>query len=85
MQTILYHNQSGSAAFTGELKQREVHRAITMHPVKEPSHMYRLHSYVKVRKCTSIYFIIYYIEFIKLLTITRAQGILWLCIFSLYV
>lgn len=48
MQTILYHNQSGGQAFTGDLKQREVHRAISMHPVKRPAHMYRLHSYVKV-------------------------------------
>lgn len=53
MQNILYHNQSGSAAFTGELKQKEVHRAITMHPVKQPSHLYRLHSYIKV--CTHTY------------------------------
>lgn len=48
MQVILYHNQSGSAAFTGDLKQKEVHRAITLHPVKQPPYMHRLHKYVKV-------------------------------------
>ncbi|KAG5878296.1 hypothetical protein JTB14_017647 [Gonioctena quinquepunctata] len=47
MQVILYHNQSGEAAFSGDLKQKEVHRAITLHPVKQPQYMYRLHKYVK--------------------------------------
>ncbi|XP_050695418.1 chondroitin sulfate synthase 1-like isoform X2 [Eriocheir sinensis] len=47
MQSILYHNSSGTEAFTGPLKQREVHRAITLHPVKNHTHMYRLHSYVQ--------------------------------------
>lgn len=47
MQVILYHNQSGEAAFSGDLKQKEVHRAITLHPIKQPRYMYRLHNYVK--------------------------------------
>nr|XP_023021724.1 chondroitin sulfate synthase 1 [Leptinotarsa decemlineata] len=47
MQVILYHNQSGEAAFSGDLKQKEVHRAITLHPVKQPHSMYRLHKYLK--------------------------------------
>ncbi|CAH1711922.1 unnamed protein product [Aphis gossypii] len=47
MQTILYHNSSGRDAFTGNLKQKEVHRAITLHPVKQHSHMYRIHNYMK--------------------------------------
>ncbi|CAH0553195.1 unnamed protein product [Brassicogethes aeneus] len=47
MQTIFYHNQSGVDAFTGDLKQKEVHRAITMHPVKRPEYMYKLHGYIK--------------------------------------
>lgn len=50
MQTILYHNSSGREAFTGNLKQKEVHRAITLHPVKQHSHMYRIHNYIKVCK-----------------------------------
>ncbi|KAJ8937489.1 hypothetical protein NQ314_011879 [Rhamnusium bicolor] len=50
MQVILYHNKSGQAAFTGDLKQKEVHRAITLHPVKQPQSMYRLHKYVKSLK-----------------------------------
>lgn len=48
MQTILHHNGSGAAAYTGRLKRREVHRAITLHPVKDHRHMYRLHTYFKV-------------------------------------
>ncbi|XP_061720012.1 chondroitin sulfate synthase 1 [Cydia pomonella] len=47
MQTILHHNGSGAAAYTGRLKRREVHRAITLHPVKDHRHMYRLHTYFK--------------------------------------
>ena len=35
-------------AFTGPLKSREVHRAITLHPVKENAHMYRIHNYLQV-------------------------------------
>ncbi|XP_060526080.1 chondroitin sulfate synthase 1 isoform X2 [Cylas formicarius] len=46
MQVIFYHNQSGEAAFTGDLKQKEVHRAITLHPVKHPRQMVRLHNYI---------------------------------------
>lgn len=47
MQSILYHNSSGAQAFTGNLKKKEVHRAITLHPVKSPPHMYRLHNYIR--------------------------------------
>lgn len=49
MQTILYHNSSGSQAFTGRLKYKEVHRAITLHPVKQHKHLYRVHNYMRVR------------------------------------
>lgn len=47
MQTILHHNGSGNLAYTGRLKKREVHRAITLHPVKDHRQMYRIHSYFK--------------------------------------
>ncbi|XP_076039998.1 chondroitin sulfate synthase [Oratosquilla oratoria] len=47
MQNILHHNGSGMEAFAGPLKQREVHRAITLHPIKNHTHMYRLHSYIQ--------------------------------------
>ncbi|XP_058815020.1 chondroitin sulfate synthase 1 isoform X2 [Topomyia yanbarensis] len=45
MQSILHHNSSGSRAFSGNLKNKEVHSAITLHPVKKPAFMYRLHTY----------------------------------------
>ena len=35
-------------AFTGDLKHKEVHRAITLHPIKVHSYMYRLHAYLQV-------------------------------------
>nr|XP_027232086.1 chondroitin sulfate synthase 1-like [Penaeus vannamei] len=47
MQSILYHNSSGTEAFTGPLKQREVHRAITLHPIKNHTYLYRLHYYIQ--------------------------------------
>ncbi|KAK9506598.1 hypothetical protein O3M35_008499 [Rhynocoris fuscipes] len=50
MQTILYHNSSGKEAFTGNLKQKEVHRAITLHPVKQYKHLYRIDNYMKMLK-----------------------------------
>lgn len=45
MQSILHHNSSGNRAFSGNLKNREVHNAITLHPVKKAPFMYRLHAY----------------------------------------
>ncbi|KAF7414464.1 hypothetical protein HZH68_002953 [Vespula germanica] len=47
MQSILYHNSSGDQAFTGNLKRKEVHRAITLHPIKTSPYMYRLHNYMR--------------------------------------
>lgn len=47
MQTIFYHNSSGYEAFTGNLKNKEVHRAVTLHPVKHHQHLYRLHNYMQ--------------------------------------
>lgn len=47
MQVIFYHNQSGNSAFTGDLKLKEIHQAITLHPVKHSENLYRLHKYFK--------------------------------------
>lgn len=47
MQSILHHNSSGYNAFTGNLKSKEVHNAITLHPVKRAPLMYRLHTYMQ--------------------------------------
>ena len=48
MQTIFYHNSSGQNAFTGNLKKKEVHRAITLHPVKKHENLYRINNYMQV-------------------------------------
>lgn len=47
MQFILRHNSSGRNAFTGPLRRKEVHSAITLHPVKQAPLMYRLHAYIQ--------------------------------------
>lgn len=45
MQSIFYHSFSGEEVFSGRLKTKEIHRAITLHPIKQSSYMYRIHSY----------------------------------------
>lgn len=47
MQYILRHNSSGRAAFTGKLKRKEIHNAISLHPIKQAPLMYRLHSFIQ--------------------------------------
>ncbi|XP_017462525.1 PREDICTED: chondroitin sulfate synthase 1-like, partial [Rhagoletis zephyria] len=47
MQYILRHNSSGPYAFTGKLKRKEIHNAISLHPIKQSPLMYRLHSFVQ--------------------------------------
>ncbi|XP_061401845.1 chondroitin sulfate synthase 1 [Musca vetustissima] len=47
MQYIMRHNSSGRAAFTGKLKRKEIHNAISLHPIKQAPLMYRLHSYIQ--------------------------------------
>ncbi|EDW27055.1 GL16444 [Drosophila persimilis] len=47
MQYILRHNSSGRNAYTGKLKRKEIHNAITLHPIKQAPLMYRLHSYIQ--------------------------------------
>lgn len=54
MQYILRHNSSGKQAFTSKLKRREIHNAITLHPIKQAPLMYRLHSYVQGLKADEI-------------------------------
>ncbi|XP_076333600.1 chondroitin sulfate synthase 1-like [Tachypleus tridentatus] len=45
MQNIFYQNFAGEETFMGRLKMKEVHRAITLHPIKQPPYLYRLHRY----------------------------------------
>ncbi|XP_066149870.1 chondroitin sulfate synthase 1 [Euwallacea fornicatus] len=54
MQVIFYHNKSGSSAYSGNLKTKEVHKAITLHPVKTPEYMYNLHTYIKGLKVQEV-------------------------------
>uniref|UniRef100_A0A6B0VFC7 Hexosyltransferase n=1 Tax=Ixodes ricinus TaxID=34613 RepID=A0A6B0VFC7_IXORI len=45
MQTIFYHNFFGEVALKGRVRRREVHRSLTLHPVKDPREMYKIHAY----------------------------------------
>lgn len=45
MQSIFHHNSSGNRAFSGSLKKKEVHSAITLHPIKRSPLMHRMHAY----------------------------------------
>ncbi|XP_018025751.1 chondroitin sulfate synthase 1 [Hyalella azteca] len=53
MQRILYHDRSQDS-FGGKLKQPELHRAITLHPVKNHTFMYRLHHYFQTLQVVSL-------------------------------
>ncbi|XP_033120769.1 chondroitin sulfate synthase 1-like [Anneissia japonica] len=47
MQSLFYNNYSQSdLAYTGNLRTADVHKAITLHPVKRTPYMYRLHTYL---------------------------------------
>lgn len=54
MQSILRHNSSGKYAFTGSLRSKEIHTAITLHPVKMAPLMYRLHAYMLGRRAQQL-------------------------------
>lgn len=56
MQTVFYNNHSGYSAYTGDLNVGEVHRAVTLHPVKQPIVMKRLHSHLRKLKCGDLRF-----------------------------
>lgn len=45
MQTIFYHNFFGEVALKGRVRRREVHRSLTLHPIKDPREMYKVHAY----------------------------------------
>lgn len=45
MQSIFHHNSSGNRAFSGKLKRKEVHSAITLHPIKRSPLMHRMYAY----------------------------------------
>lgn len=45
MQSIFHHNSSGNRAFSGNLKKKEVHSAITLHPIKRSPLMHRMYAY----------------------------------------
>uniref|UniRef100_T1JJS5 Hexosyltransferase n=1 Tax=Strigamia maritima TaxID=126957 RepID=T1JJS5_STRMM len=48
MRSLFYHNLfEGNGAFTGNLNQKEIHRAITLHPIKKHTFQYRIHNYMQ--------------------------------------
>uniref|UniRef100_A0A1B6M1P9 Hexosyltransferase n=1 Tax=Graphocephala atropunctata TaxID=36148 RepID=A0A1B6M1P9_9HEMI len=47
MVNVFYHNYTEKTAFTGPLKSKSVHDAVTLHPIKQPQYMYRLHNYIQ--------------------------------------
>ncbi len=55
MQSLFYNNYSKSdVAFTGNLHTPEVHKAITLHPIKKPPYLYRLHNYLHSEKIADL-------------------------------
>ena len=54
MQWLFYHNQSKTNAFHWDLDTKAVQSAITLHPVKNPAYMYRIHSHFLAQKITAV-------------------------------
>ena len=51
MQHLFYHNHNDpDGSFTGQLNVKDIHRTITLHPVKNPIFDYRLHNFFRMRK-----------------------------------
>ncbi|XP_066925648.1 chondroitin sulfate synthase 1-like [Clytia hemisphaerica] len=45
MQSLFYHNRTGAKAYTTNLDTKAVRNAVTLHPLKRPEFMYRLHTH----------------------------------------
>lgn len=56
MQSVFYNNQSGHSAYATDLNVAEVHHAITLHPVKQPILMKKLHNFVRRLKVSDLRF-----------------------------
>jgi chondroitin sulfate synthase len=55
MQHLFYHNHNDpDDSFTGTLNVKDIHRAITLHPVKRPAFNYRLHNFFRTRKSADL-------------------------------
>jgi chondroitin sulfate synthase len=50
MQHIFHHNASGNDAFTGDLLTPENMAATSLHPIKKPKYLYRMHNFFNQRK-----------------------------------
>jgi chondroitin sulfate synthase len=50
MQELFRASYEGNASFTKELLNAEVLNAITLHPIKQPKYLYRLHNFLQSRK-----------------------------------
>ena len=54
MQWLFYHNQSRNNAFHWDLETKAIQNAITLHPIKNPKYMYRLHSHFFMKKIQAL-------------------------------
>lgn len=54
MQWLFYHNQTKSNAFHWDLETKAVQNAITLHPIKDPKYMYRLHIHFLTKKIQTL-------------------------------
>ncbi|XP_028399134.1 chondroitin sulfate synthase 1-like [Dendronephthya gigantea] len=53
-QSIFYHNQSKTNAFHWDLDTKAVQNAITLHPIKKPAYMYRIHAHFLSQKILAV-------------------------------
>ena len=48
MRHILYNIQNAPVVLEGAMKQLKIHQAISLHPVKNSLHIYKLHHFLQV-------------------------------------
>ncbi|XP_051920211.1 chondroitin sulfate synthase 1 isoform X1 [Hippocampus zosterae] len=55
MQQLFYENyEPDKTGFIRKLRSSKIHRAITLHPNKNPAHQYRLHAYLLSRRAAAL-------------------------------
>ncbi|XP_077988401.1 chondroitin sulfate synthase 1-like [Glandiceps talaboti] len=54
MTKLFYQNYTTKDGFNGDLQIPEVHRAISLHPIKSPKNLYRMHSYLTQRQISDL-------------------------------
>ena len=53
MRNLFYQSFTGTSVYGGELNKKSFNNAITMHPLKNPEYLYRMHVHIKIMDFTA--------------------------------